>query len=193
MDTLTHRRYGRRMKLVTLVSALIGGAAGVALFSIAPDVAHAGGCTPCTTSAECVEAFGDPAFCIEWNDGTTACPGDANPARGCCPGQGCATFSGRPSCETEGRCSVVDGAEVDAGRPAIDAGATDLGVGVDAGPRTDLGAGASDLGGGSGSRPRRSSGCGCHVGGRSAPSSAAAVLALLALSGIAARRRISRR
>jgi MYXO-CTERM domain-containing protein len=181
------------MKLLTLVSLLFGGAAGVALFSLAPSVAHAGGCTPCTTSAECVEAFGDPAFCIEWTDGTAACPGSATPERGCCPGQGCATFSGRPSCETEGRCTVVDDGDTDAGIPPFDAGASDLGVGVDAGPGTDLGGGGTDLGGGSGGTSRRSGGCGCHVGGERGDSLAALAFALLAIGALARRRRSSRR
>ena len=150
------------MKTIHSLVAVVCGAVFAALIALAPSVAQAGGCTPCTTSAECVTALGDAAFCIVWTDGTTACPGSAMPARGCCPGQGCATFTGRPSCEIEGRCTVVDGLDAgaprpDAGGPPRDAGpGSDAGPGFDAGPRIDAGAGTGT---------RRDDGCGCHVGG----------------------------
>jgi MYXO-CTERM domain-containing protein len=162
-----------------------------AAFAARAPVARAGGCTPCTTSQECVDAFGAPAFCIEWTDGTVACPGMPTPERGCCPGQGCATFSGRPSCEAEGRCRVVDD---DAGTPGgPDAGApggTDSGStgGTDSGSTggTDAGTtGSMDAGG----TPAPSSGCGCRVGSRSSSEPAVLGIAGLVLFALARRRR----
>ena len=146
-------------------------------------LAHAGGCTPCTTSMECVTALGAPAFCIEWTDGTAACPGMPSPQRGCCPGQGCSALSGRPSCEGEGRCVVVENIDAavspDAGSSGSDAGASD------SGPRMDSGAGGGDSGsagtdsgrGGTDAGVARatSGGCGCRASGARQSASALAL------------------
>lgn len=143
----------------------------LAAITLDTETAHAGGCTPCETSAECVAALGEPAFCIMWTDGTTACPGTPTPSQGCCPGQGCSTFSGRPSCEEEGRCVVVDGTPRDAGMSGADAGPP-----RDSGPPRDAG---MIVTGGSG----EGRGCTCRAAGARTESGLAAILiGLLALT-----------
>lgn len=167
----------------------------LALAALAPASAQAGACPTCTTSADCTNPEGGPAFCV-LHDGDVGC-GSARQI--CCPGQACSIESGRPSCEARGTCSVVD--EADAGPAPADAAlAEDAAVapGDDAavGPTEDGGAGALDAGSttrDAGGGPATSaSGCGCRAGsGSSAP------LALLGLGGLAglviARRRAGER
>ena len=171
-------------RLASLVLAF-----GLSSVALAPGTAHAGGCTPCASSAECVAMFGAPAFCIQWDDATGGCAG--TPIQ-CCPGQGCSALSGRPSCEGEGRCHVID----------QDAGTTttpDMGLAVpDAGAGTDAGAGGSDAGStamdagstgmdaGTGGGTSRG-GCACGVGRRA--SASGAWLVGLAVAAMIARRR----
>lgn len=129
----------------------------VLLLAVAPGDARAGGCTPCASSAECVAMFGEPAFCISWDDSTAGCAG--TPIQ-CCPGQGCSALSGRPSCEAEGRCHVVD---EDAGVPRTDAGSRpDASSGVDVGSAS-MDAGASGVDAATGGGTARG-GCTCGIG-----------------------------
>ncbi|MCB9592474.1 MAG: hypothetical protein H6719_07060 [Sandaracinaceae bacterium] len=89
-----------------------------------PSVALAGGCPTCTTDAECVPSGGGEGFCVEWSRDF----GCGSQRVACCPGQGCDTFSGRPSCEgADADGDMIDdchvlGAAVDAGTPGVDAG-----------------------------------------------------------------------
>jgi len=65
-----------------------------------PAVARAGGCPACETSEDCPDGF-----CVFWDPGH-GCE-SVNPI--CCPGQGCAVGdNGRPSCEADGLCCVVE-------------------------------------------------------------------------------------
>lgn len=153
----------------------------LSILLLVPSVALAGGCPTCTTSAEC----GADAFCVEWSRDF----GCGAQRVACCPGQGCAAFSGRPSCEgvdSDGDglddCRVVDEdagtPAVDAGPPSLDAGpsgtdagpsGTDAGPpGTDAGPSgTDAGGMAADAGGTSGdagTSPTDDGGCSCRAG-----------------------------
>lgn len=171
-----------------------------ALVALSPTRALAGACPTCTTSAECEALFpDDPAFCV-LHDGDVGCGSERQI---CCPGQGCNTFSGRPSCEAAGTCVVVDGA-TDAGTtPGTDAGTTpgtDAGTtpGTDAGTTPGVDAGTIAMDGGStpgtdAGPPvdEGSSGCGCRVGGGGASHGSLALGAAIVL-GIALRRRRAR-
>jgi hypothetical protein len=62
--------------------------------------AHAGGCPPCQSNADC-----PGGFCVI-HDAPVGC-GDE--LQLCCPSQGCGIdMSGRPSCEAAGTCMVVE-------------------------------------------------------------------------------------
>ncbi len=162
----------------------------------APSVALAGGCPTCTSDADCMDPGGGAAFCVEWSRDF----GCGSLRMACCPGQGCDTFSGRPSCEGADRdgdgvddCVVV-GAGTDAGPGGTDAGppASDGGPsGTDAGPTgSDAGGGAMDGGGPVGvdaGTGGTEGGCACRAS-RSTPGAGLAPLALLAL-GLLRRRR----
>jgi MYXO-CTERM domain-containing protein len=168
------------------VAALVAGIAW-----ITPTVAQAGGCPVCETTEDCVAALegispcddSDPCFCVQ-HDEPVGC-GDLT--RLCCPGQACATFTGRPSCETEGTCVVVGDSGSDAGTDSgAPDGATDTGTGADTGAGTDTGTGA-DTGTGTGGGGR-DSGCGCRLVGRPTGAPVLGVLLLAALVFVRRRR-----
>jgi MYXO-CTERM domain-containing protein len=127
-------------------------------------VAQAGGCPPCQTSADC-----PGGFCVVWDDGHGCTPA-VNPI--CCPGQGCAIDGqGRPSCEAEGFCCVVE----DSGCMAPTSSSTGSGSSTGssggggtgtAGPGTAAGAGGSsgDGGGGGAGNAGDDGGCACRAG-----------------------------
>lgn len=161
--------------LARLAPLTLGLAAALSLF--APSTARAGGCTSCTTSAECVAMFGAPAFCIAWDDPAGGCTGVPV---ACCPGQGCSALSGRPSCEAEGRCHVVDqdagtSSGTDAGSGGRDAGTSS---GTDAGTGSGMDAGTT---------PSPRGGCACGVAGHA--NGAGALVALGLVLAVLARRR----
>ncbi|MGE0784564.1 MAG: MYXO-CTERM sorting domain-containing protein [Sandaracinaceae bacterium] len=188
---------------------LAGSAIGLALL-FAPATALAGGCPVCTTAMDCETASPglctdtNPCFCV-MHDHDVGC-GTARMI--CCPGQGCATFSGRPSCEGT-TCSVVDGpypagdagmSGADAGSTGTDAGSsgTDAGSssGTDAGPSAGTDAGSSSgtdagTGGGMDAGPSggMDDGCGCRVTGGRTSNGGLALLALTALGLVVRRRR----
>ena len=134
--------------------------------------AQAGGCPTCTKASDCPNA-GD--FCVLHN----ADVGCGAQRMICCPGQGCNTFSGRPSCEGT-TCTVVGGTTTpDASVPRDGSTATPDGA-----------AASSDAGGGNGDG--EDSGCSCRTGvGASNPTGSAlgGMLALGALGLVLARRR----
>ena len=163
-----------------------------------PSVALAGGCPTCTTDADCVPPGGGAGFCVEWSRDF----GCGTQRIACCPGQGCDTFSGRPSCEGADRdgdgvddCAVLG---ADAGVPGTDAGpaGTDAGpVGTDAGPGgTDAGSSGGDAGPtglDAGPTMMTDGGCGCRVGARSS-GPGLALVGLVAFVALARRSRSSR-
>ena len=169
---------------------------------VAPgSVARAGSCPVCTSSSECTSfEDGGVAFCV-LHDGPVGCGAEVML---CCPGQGCSTASGRPSCEGA-TCTVVedlvDGGPggTDAGPSAADAGPGDLDSGpstTDGGPSgSDAGAvtgdsGASGMDAGGTTLAPSAAGCGCRVG--EGPSDLAGLGALGVLAALVARRRIRR-
>lgn len=134
--------------------------------------AFAGGCPACDGPAQCAGGF-----CVQWNRN----PGCGNPdggfARICCPGQGCNTFSGRPSCEDAGDCTVVGGGGAGGGTAGGGAaGGAAGGAGTAGGSTTGTGGGTSGTGGGA------DTGAGCHC------DAAPAALLLLSLAGLFRRR-----
>lgn len=120
--------------------------------------AMAGDCPACNTSADCPDRDedGENDFCVRWNEPVCGM------TQLCCPGQGCDTRSGRPSCEAESRCSVIEGG-VDAGPVVSDAGGVaDGGVLRDSG--VQIGGSGADTGVTlPGIESRRASGCSCKV------------------------------
>ncbi|MCC6872661.1 MAG: hypothetical protein IT378_00015 [Sandaracinaceae bacterium] len=172
---------------------LLGPAMLLSISVLLPSTALAGGCTECSTNAECEAIFGAPAFCVMF-DGPTGCGATR---QYCCPGQGCAIVGGRPSCETAGTCTVVGGGTdagpmpVDGGGgpPLPDAGPTDAGS-TDAGS-TDAGSSPVDSGtapadGGTtpmdgGTTPSMSGGCGCRVAPTRSGAAIAPAILLIAL------------
>ncbi|MDQ3034820.1 MAG: MYXO-CTERM sorting domain-containing protein [Myxococcota bacterium] len=158
------------------------------LIAIAPATALAGACPTCETNADCEALFpGEPAFCVI-HDGDVGC-GDLRQM--CCPGQGCSTFSGRPSCEAAGTCTVVGTVETDAGTMASDAGATP----IDSGSTPVDGGGvvpdATTIGTDAGSSDVASGGCSCRAGG-GADARGSIIIGGLALVALALRRRRGR-
>ncbi len=141
-------------------------------FGVTARQAQAGGCPTCTKASDCPNA-GD--FCVLHS----ADVGCGAQRMLCCPGQGCNTFSGRPSCEGT-TCTVVGGsATPDASVPRDGSTAT-----------PDGGTAGTDAGGGNGDG--EDSGCSCRTGvGASSPASSAlgGLLALGALGLVLARRR----
>lgn len=175
--------------------------AAAALVLVPGGLARAGSCPVCTSSSECTSfEDGGVAFCV-LHDNPVGCGAEVML---CCPGQGCSTASGRPSCEGD-TCTVVEDL-VDGGPGGTDAGpsTTDGGPGdIDAGPSTtDAGPSGSDAGGttsdsgaggmdaGGTTPPPSSAGCGCRVGGGA--SDVAGLGALGVLAALVARRRIRR-
>lgn len=146
------------------------------LFALAPGRALAGSCPVCTSSAECSAPPGEAAFCVLHHHDV----GCGAMRQICCPGQGCNTFSGRPSCEGT-TCVIVDGAS-DAGRPGTDSGTPALDGG---GTPIDSGSGG---GADAGPRPSSGGGCGCRASDGGSPLAALA-LALLIVAAIVVRRR----
>ncbi|MCC7539533.1 MAG: hypothetical protein IT379_25130 [Deltaproteobacteria bacterium] len=129
-------------------------AAVVTLVLVAPAVARAGDCPECTSAADCGR---EGSFCV-LHDGPVGC-GDR--VQLCCPGQACAVGAdGRPSCESAGTCTVVEGsAAPDAGPPLRDSGTP----GADAGtPGADTGAPGADAGSGAGGT-EDDGGCDCRA------------------------------
>ncbi len=163
----------------------------LALVALSPATALAGACPTCTTSADCTDPEGGPAFCV-LHEGDVGC---GSLRQMCCPGQACDTFSGRPSCEGTS-CTVVDG--TDAGPTAEDAAAPtdDAAMStVDAGATAPLDTGAAALldasstGADTGRGPETTtSGCGCRAGSPSAGPLALLIAAGLGLA-LAGRRR----
>jgi hypothetical protein len=155
--------------------------------------AHAGSCVPCTDSSQCPMFGGNPSFCVQYPAGQGPCLPNTEV---CCPGQGCSTFGGRPSCETANpACTVVSG-PVDGG--ASDGGISDGGVsdgGNDLSSVADLsahdGAVLRDLSTPDAAIPTpaaSSGGCGCQPGGASTIS-ATAILCAVGLLELLRRRR----
>lgn len=166
--------------------------------------ALAGDCPVCTSSAMC-SSFDDGgvAFCV-LHAGPVGCGASTML---CCPGQGCSTASGRPSCEGT-TCTVVENLS-DAGTAGTDAGTIDGGsTGTDAGPSgtdggpstmdsggatVDGGGPTPDAGGGGtvdagGTTPPATTNCGCRTtSNRGAPLGLSALA--LVLVGVASRRR----
>jgi len=159
-----------------------------------PSVALAGGCPTCTTSADCMPPGGGEGFCVMWSRDF----GCGSQRVACCPGQGCDTFSGRPSCEDQDSdgdgvddCQVID---EDAGAPMVDAGpptAGDAGppgdeAGVpdpDAGPgMTGMDSGPAMMGGDAGPEPMSDGGCSCRAAGTPSRTPLALLLLLPALT-----------
>jgi len=155
-----------------------------------PSVALAGGCPTCTNDADCAPPGGGEGFCVEWSRDF----GCGSQRIACCPGQGCNTFSGRPSCEDQDSDGDgVDDCEVlgaDAGAPMTDAGGpplpndggppgTEAGVPLpDAGPgMTGMDAGPGMTGSDAGPEPASDGGCSCRAAG--APTRAPISLLLL--------------
>ena len=177
---------------MTLRTCLSLSVLSLALVALSPATALAGACPTCTTSADCTDPGGGPAFCV-LHDGDVGC---GSVRQICCPGQACNTFSGRPSCEGTS-CTVVDG--TDAGPPVEDAAApTDDAAMMsteDAGASSPLDSGtsapldASSTGADTGSSPATtSSSCGCRAGSPSAGPLTLLIAAGLGLS-LAGRRR----
>lgn len=121
-------------------------ALGAAILLGAP-AAFAGDCPECQSATDCPRAG---SFCVRHNNPV----GCGSRVQLCCPGQGCAVTSGRPSCEAAGTCTVITGSSdagvappLDAGSPPADAGtrpadvatATDSGGASDAPASVDLG------------------------------------------------------
>jgi MYXO-CTERM domain-containing protein len=174
-----------RASLATLLFA--------ALAVLSPASALAGACPTCTTSADCTNPEGGPAFCVLHDDDV----GCGSARQICCPGQACSIQDGRPSCEARGTCTVVDGP--DAGAPPVDAAvevdaavSPDVDAAVPPGPDAatsgDAGSTMTDAGG---VDTTTTSGCGCRIG---APGSAPlTLLALAGLAGLVLARRGARR
>lgn len=156
-------------------------AAALTLFGalvLSSQTAHAGACPTCTTNAECEALFpGEPAFCVLHDDDV----GCGSARQLCCPGQGCSTASGRPSCEAAGTCSVVGGAETDAGTATTDAGTAlvDSGAIVPDAAMFARDGGASDV---------ARAGCACRAGGATGAQGAIALCGV-AIVALALRRR----
>ncbi len=159
---------------------LLGPAILLSMSALLPSTALAGGCTECTTNAECEAIFGAPAFCVMF-DGPTGCGATR---QYCCPGQGCAINGGRPTCEGDGgACRVVG--DPDAGAAPVDGG---NGPGLpdagprDGGPQTDAGSRADGGEMDGGGTPVMSGGCGCRVAAsRRWPAIAPAILLIAVL------------
>jgi len=161
-----------------------------------PSVALAGGCPTCATSSDCVPPGGGAGFCVEWSRDF----GCGSQRVACCPGQGCDTFSGRPSCEDQDSdgdgvddCQVID---EDAGAPTgTDAGPpapSDAGpgmTGMDAGPgMTGTDSGPAMMAADAGPEPMSDGGCGCRAAGAPSRAPLALLLALPALALLRSRR-----
>ena len=147
------------------------------LFLLAPSFALAGSCPSCTTSADCMDPSGGPAFCVLHDDDV----GCGMTRQICCPGQGCSTMSGRPSCEGT-TCTVVDGPPApDAAMSSPDAA---MAAGEDAGSTpSDTGTVAIDAGSpgrDADPTPMATSSCGCRASATDPMS-----ITLVALAGLA--------
>jgi len=176
---------------MTLRACLSLSVLSLALVALSPATALAGACPTCTTSADCTDPGGGPAFCV-LHDGDVGC---GSVRQICCPGQACNTFSGRPSCEGT-TCTVVDG--TDAGPPAEDAATSTEDAAMstfDAGASGPVDSGASgpldasSVAADTGRGPETTtSGCGCRAGSPSAGPLALLIAAGLGLA-LAGRRR----
>lgn len=162
-----------------MTRSMLLAALAVALF---PATALAGSCPVCTTSADCTASPGEEAFCV-LHDRDVGCGAERQI---CCPGQGCNTFSGRPSCEGT-TCVVVDGA-TDAGTPGTDSGPSPADAGgtpVDGGGAAiDSGTSGTDAGRGTTS----GGGCGCRAADGGSPLAALALVTLIATALVVRRR-----
>ncbi len=116
----------------TLRHVVVSLALGAAL-AFAAHPAVAGDCPECQSAADCPRPG---SFCVRHNSSV----GCGTRLQLCCPGQGCSTASGRPSCEAAGTCTVITGG-TDAGGPPSDVGVAP----VDAGARTDTGTSVVDV------------------------------------------------
>lgn len=198
---MSNHRFGSAVTSAFLFLFLGGFAAAAALSP--GSVARAGSCPICTSSAECTSFDdGGVAFCVR-HAGPVGCGAELTL---CCPGQGCNTFSGRPSCEGD-TCTVIEDL-VDGGPGATDGGpgGTDGGpASTDAGPSpgdggpdgTDGGPSTSDAGmvgmdaGGTTPPVTTTPACGCRFGARTSPAGGLAALAMV-VSLVAVRLRRSR-
>ncbi len=168
-------------------------AMALAVMALAPSVAFAGSCPVCTSSSECTSPDDTPAFCV-LHDHDVGCGMERQI---CCPGQGCNTFSGRPSCEETGTCTVVDDVDPDAGGIAPpDSGAEDAAVDAarDAAPAdaSSRDGATPDAGSADATPPGMTDddgGCDCSVASRRGPAGALAASCMLAAVLVRRRRK----
>ena len=125
--------------------------------------AQAGSCPTCTKASDCPGA-GD--FCVLHSTDV----GCGALRMICCPGQGCNTFSGRPSCEGT-TCTVVGGTST-----------PDASVPRDGSTAPPDGATSGDGGGSTGDG--EDSGCSCRTGTGSSDGTGRALGGLLALGAL---------